>query len=85
MAKWSERDSITKEEYLQVVGLLALAKHHNSMLRDIERAALNILQEIDHDGKPHEVWGGGYVSDAIGGEHDAATLLDRIGLKVESE
>lgn len=81
----SKRESITQSEYLQVVGLLTMSQHYQDKLRDVERALLNIVQEVDHDGADMRVWDGGHVTDAVGGEHNADQLLDRLNLKVAED
>jgi hypothetical protein len=67
--------TITRNEYLKMVGLLGLAGHHNRALRDIVKA----LREIT--GEEEEV--GGHTDDAVWGDEDAEYLLTRLQIEVE--
>ena len=68
---------ITQSEYLKLVGLLTLASHHNKMLEDIRCAVSEITKEEDGDM--------GHSADAVYGQHDAKSLLDRLNITVEAK
>lgn len=82
----SKRDTITRSEFYQLAGLLALAERHEKALKELEAAALAITQEVDHKGEPIETWGGGHTGDAIyGGTHTAEGLLKLLCIKIQEE
>jgi hypothetical protein len=70
----SQKKTVTKSEYLQLVGLLTLAKKHNEWLEDLRVAALAITQEADEHG---------HTGDAVYGDYSADMLLDRLNITVE--
>jgi hypothetical protein len=61
---------LKKDDYLKVVGLLALAPAHNKALADIEAALCRILGE-----KPNT---GSHVGDAVYSNYTADTLLEKL-------
>jgi hypothetical protein len=71
----TSRKTVTRSEYLQVEGLLALARNHSRHLADIERALAELLDDS----------GIGHVTDAIydGDGRSATDLLDRMEIDVE--
>lgn len=77
--------AITQDDYLRLVGLLALAKDHNKFLDEIERSAARILKLEDEDegggGRPYF----GHLSDAVygSGAENAAALLELMEIAVE--
>jgi len=83
----SLRDTITRSEFYQLAGLLVLAKRHEDALKELEKAALEITQEVDlTTGKRIESWGGGHTGDSIyGGEHSAEGLLKVLGLEIAED
>lgn len=82
----SKRDTISRNEFYQLAGLLALAERHEKALKDLERAALAIVQEVDHKGDVIDVWGGGHTGDSIyGGANTAEGLLKVLGIEIEEE
>ena len=69
---------ITKEQYVQLVGLMCLAKQSTNELNNIEKAACAITGE-----EPNK---GSHTSDevyAARGEPNADALLERLGIVVE--
>ncbi len=69
---------ITKGEYLQVVGLMALAKKHHRDLVNIEFEVARILKEKG------EYSNYGHISDDIWcGEFDVDKLLRRMDIKIK--
>ena len=72
--------TITKNQYLQLVGLLALAGRHMAMLKSISEAALSITGE-EKDGTPSTY---GHTFDAVWDDNrrDADALLTRLEIKV---
>ncbi|HEV8474632.1 MAG TPA: hypothetical protein VGR82_17775 [Methylomirabilota bacterium] len=75
------KPTITKAEHWQLIGLLALAKHHSARIDDIKASVLTLLEltpAIDHvfnDPADH-------VSDAVYADFDAAQLLHRLKVDV---
>lgn len=76
------RTTIAANERLQLIGLLAIAKHHNKWLTDIKESvqALLGINEATEDTihRPSD-----HVSDAVYSDFDADTLLSRISVAVE--
>jgi hypothetical protein len=72
--------TITADQRLQLIGLLALAREHNKMLKDIERAAYSITDERDREGRPETC---GHTSDAIFCDYAVDDLLSRLEIAVE--
>lgn len=69
---------ITKSEYLQIVGLMVLAKQHHSFLEDIEKSLAEILKQ-KYD------CGYGHISDDLWqGLSDAKDLLRRMDIKIKN-
>jgi hypothetical protein len=64
---------LKRTEYLQVVGLLALAPRHNQALKDIEEAIAAVVGE-EPDGGYY-----GHVSDAVYNGYSADKLLAKLG------
>lgn len=62
---------LKRNEYLQVVGLLAIAPKHNEALRDIEEAICKIVKVE----KPGDC---GHVSDAVFSGYSADELLRKL-------
>ena len=63
---------LKRSEYLQVVGLLALASTHSKALEDIEAAICKLVGEKPHEGA------GEHVGDAIYAPYTADQMLERI-------
>lgn len=81
--RYTDRDRISHEDYLKLIGLLALAEDHNRALHQIEMAAAKITGEFEksESRRPGDF---GHTSDAILEEPpDAAGLLNRLGIQVE--
>lgn len=68
------KTTITANERLQLIGLMALAKHHNAHLSAIEAAAVAITGDVAS---------GGHTSDGIYCDYDADQILSRLGITVE--
>lgn len=69
------KTEITRSEYVQLAGLLALAKRHDQSMGDIEAAVADTLGDKE------------WASDAVRGgvaDYDADALLRRIGVSVEA-
>lgn len=69
------KTTITRAEYLQLVGLMALAERHNEKLKDIAVCALDLTGESDDMGHTYDA--------VYSGEYDADGLLQRLGITVE--
>lgn len=61
---------LKRSQYLQVVGLLALASTHRKAMEDIEASICAIVGE-----KPNT---GSHVGDAVYSGHDADTLIEHL-------
>lgn len=64
---------LKRNEYLQLVGLLAVAQTHVRMVNDIEKAICKIVGE-----KPD---GMGHSCDAIWSNYSADTLLEKVAAR----
>ncbi len=73
--------SITQQDYLQLVGLLAIAKQQCKMLKLIEESAASLLSEESDDGYY------GHVSDFIYSpeNRDAKELCKLLDIKVNKK
>ena len=69
------KKEITKAEYLQIVGLLTLAKIHNGKLQDITNAVDELIGDEENS----------HVSDAVYGypDYDADVMLKKLEIKAE--
>lgn len=68
--RYTERESVTENERLQIIGLAALARHHRESLDDIERTVLDLVEEIGDPWTPNNgeragVGAGGHTSDLL--------------------
>lgn len=83
----SKRDTVSRSEFYQLTGLLVLAEGHEKALREIEKAALAITQEIDPTtGEVYEVWGGGHTGDSVyGAAKSAGELLNVLGVEIDDD
>lgn len=68
------KSTITKNEYLQLVGLLTLAKKHNQVLRDISQSAALITGDEEH----------GHTDDAIYCDYPVEDLLKLAKITIEN-
>lgn len=68
------KTKVTKKEYLQIVGLLALSEKHSKIINDIEEELRDIVGET-------EVWG--HCGDAIWDDNlrNADSLLEKLKIK----
>jgi hypothetical protein len=74
--------TITRPEYLQLIGLLALAQRHNAMLNEIAEAIRAITDERDRDGAPNY---SGHSFDAVWSDYSADDLLRKLDISVEAK
>lgn len=72
----STKATITRDEYLQLTGLLVLAERHYTRLQEIQRAASDLIGESFADAS---------VGDAIYGDENfsADDILRKCGITVE--
>jgi hypothetical protein len=68
------KPTITRNEYLQLVGLLTVAKRHTAMLREIIPAVREIIGEQDDRG---------HSEDAVWGDYSPEELLEKMEITVE--
>jgi hypothetical protein len=66
--------TITKQQYLQLAGLLTLAERYNGELEEIKHAAMEITGDADEYG---------HTSDAVFGERAIVDLLRLLKITVE--
>jgi hypothetical protein len=64
--------TISKEQYYMLIGLLTLASHHSQALEDIKNAALEITKEEEDN----------WTSDAVYGGYGADELLEHLNITV---
>ena len=81
MAVTPSGQTISREDFYKLTGLLALAKQHNAALDTITRAAAQITGEPDEGGSGYF----GLTSDAISEGYSAGLLLTRLGIEMEPE
>jgi hypothetical protein len=68
--------TFSREQYLQLLGLLTLAQHHSTMLTSLTDAAIEILGGDD----PMEI-----IADAVwSGKADIDGLLERLDIRPEA-
>ncbi len=68
---------ISKEEYLQLIGLLTLARQHKKMVDDLEKA----MKEITGEDNDFSAMSGDYIWEAGRGE-SVKDLLKDLKIKV---
>jgi hypothetical protein len=68
------KTTITKNEYLQLVGLTTLAMKHEKIVRECERAMEELMGFPENSGE---------TSDVIYGDRDLTWLLERANVTVE--
>jgi len=73
--KYTDKTEITKAEFLQLTGLLVLAKRHNAALKEILAAVVEITGEKDENG---------HGADGVYSDYSAEGLLDRLGITVSA-
>ncbi len=71
--KPTEKTKVTPAEYLQLIGLLTLAKHHQEKMGDILLAVQELTGDINDDG---------HSSDAVFCDHNALDLLKKLGIVI---
>ncbi len=59
------KDEITHSEYLQLVGLVTLAKQHNQMLESILKAAMSITGHTDYSQVDDVIYSATELDDAL--------------------
>lgn len=75
----NEERTITRNEYLQLVGLIALAQRHNQALRELDEAARAITHE-ERDGHTSDT-----IYDSFSLGVDVDDLLRRLKIAVEPD
>lgn len=71
------KTTITKNEHLQLIGLLTLAERHNQRLTDIQEAVNELFGTKDDDHVNEAVWGDQ--------EFQPEQLLERLKIQVEDK
>ena len=74
MSKLAKKATVARDEYLQLMGLLVLAKKHQAIMDDLEESVREITGEEGASG---------HSSDAVFDHHDADELLRKLGLGVK--
>lgn len=75
-----KKDSITQGEYLQLVGLDALARHHSKRLDDIRNAMHDLIGTTKDDDNAD-----GWVSDLLYASDQTSVKMFLEGLRVQIE
>lgn len=75
----SARTSISKGQYMQLMGLHAAHKAQYAVCEAIEKAAREITLEIDAEGKPNTY---GHTIDWLMESRGLDEMLDLLGIKV---
>lgn len=59
--------TITRNQYLQLVGLITLGKHHRTLLESIEKAAREITGESEEGGSHSDdmIWADRGIDDGL--------------------
>lgn len=73
------KKEITKQEYLQIVGLMMLARQAAKQILDCEKAYGSLLEMVDKDTDNYF----GHFSDEIWGEGNVDAVLTKEGVKVK--
>lgn len=73
------KTSITRDEYLQLLGLKTLSKEYNKILDLLTNAVQRITGELDHNGNPEK---SGHNSDFIFGDRELDDMLRILEIKV---
>ena len=74
------KKTITRNEYLQLLGLFVLGKEHSDRIKDIDRSAARILEvELEYNNYS------GYVGDELYGDCNVDNMLRKMEISVESE
>jgi hypothetical protein len=68
------KTKVSKAQYLQLVGVLALAEMYHAKLRDLHDAARAITEEQDNCG---------HTNDAVYSDFDADALLRKLKITVK--
>ncbi len=75
MERPTQKTSVRRSEYLQLVGLLLLANRHNDALQNIEDA----IAEITGEGP------GSHSADAVYCNYSAEKLLNKLNITIAEE
>jgi hypothetical protein len=70
-----KKERLTKQEYLQLIGLLVLGKKHMDTLQDIIKA----IGEVTGDGPD------GHCADAVYSNYDADLLLEKLDIEFSGQ
>ena len=77
------KTTITKSEYWQLIGMLALAESYYKKIEDIRVAVNDLLDAVEDNETPYNS-AYDHVQDELWGEHNGANaLLKRIGITVD--
>lgn len=73
---------ITREQYLQVLGLLALAKHEIEVLKRIALSLESVFGVTDADRNTSGIGDPQHIDDAAYSDYSAEELLQKLGVSV---
>ncbi len=65
MTRQTHKTEVTHTEYLQIMGLLVLAKQHNDAMQSIGVALQNLTGELEIDGHSFDAMYCGYTADEL--------------------
>jgi len=71
--------TITRSQYLQLLGLKTLADKHRAAMNDILNAMLDITDERDREGKRDDM---GHTCDVVWSDEDLDKKLGYMGIEV---
>lgn len=77
----NNKKTITRDDYLRLVGLLTLARDHNRVLRDIEHSVAGLVGAEDDSSGGSSYYG--HASDAVYSDYTADEMLGRLEITVE--
>lgn len=74
---------VNKQQYLQIVGLLALGKVHYGKLQDIEAALKDVLEVNTGDYRRSGIGNPDHIGDALYSDYSPDVLLEKLGIESE--
>ena len=77
--------TINDDQYLQVVGLLTLAKTNMKRLREIEASLFDVLRVVGADADVPGVGSSDHIGDALYSDYSPTELLGKLGIRVHPQ
>ncbi len=79
MNKVKKQSTISKKDYLVIVGVIAIARMQNEKLKECEKLIAEVLKEKPDLGIDYY----GHITDAVYGDYSADKLLGLMDIKVK--